>query len=79
MMSDFNFPQLKSDKPIKAICSSCSGEVVIRKEDSIKIGKYLLIRQSDDTLWISCPSGEGGQFDPKKLEKVIDKFYADNF
>lgn len=30
-------------------------------------------------IWIECESGEGGDFDPAKLEKVIAAFYKEHF
>lgn len=50
---------------------------------TVQIGKYT-IKYSGETdeydVWIiDNDSGEGGTFRSIELEKVIDKFYKDNF
>lgn len=46
----------------------------------IAIGKYHLERSKEGKIWISIINdGEGGDFDEKKLEAVIDAFYNENF
>ncbi len=75
MMSDFNFQQLKPKDGVKAICSCCAGEVVIRKEDTVKIGKYTIIKWSEGEIWISARDGQGCQFKEKEIEKEIERFY----
>ena len=48
--------------------------------DSLMIGKYELYRDTENKIWIVIHGdGEGGVFNEADLEKVIDKFYADNF
>jgi hypothetical protein len=42
----------------------------------IIIGKYVICEDG----WITIINdGEGGKFDLKEIEKVIDKFYKENF
>jgi hypothetical protein len=45
----------------------------------LEIGKYSLRAASPGKIWISCPDGEGGEFDMAKLEKVIGEFYDKEF
>tara|TARA_B100001059_G_C17319490_1_gene325911 strand:+ start:48 stop:236 length:189 start_codon:yes stop_codon:yes gene_type:complete len=46
-------------------------------EGKLTIGKYELIRQDDNSIWIQCD--DGGQFPESALEKVIDKYYKGSF
>ena len=49
----------------------------------IRIGKFTISKEP--SLWIAINDldrdhqGEGGEFNEKELEKVIGKFYGDNF
>ncbi len=46
---------------------------------SLQIGNYN-ISWIGAYLWIeNTATGEGGSFDPKKFEAIVDKFYQDNF
>lgn len=50
------------------------------KEGPISIGEYTLSPgMAKGRVWIEHKSGEGGDFDPEKLEVVIKKFYTENF
>jgi hypothetical protein len=50
-------------------------------EQEITIGEFTLTLDEDDSknIWIHHSSREGGSFDIKELEKLIRKFYNDNF
>jgi len=48
-------------------------------EGKIIIGEYVIEEKDDDTVWISQLDGEGGAFDAKALESVIERFYLDHF
>lgn len=56
---------------------SCPDEKIIR------IGEMFLSDSGGDSLWIGYMSGnregEGGAFAKADLEKVIKKFYTENF
>ena len=48
----------------------------------MKIGKYdieMYVRDGVWEFWIMKESGEGLKINENDLEKVIDKFYAENF
>jgi len=47
--------------------------------EHIKIGKYILSRFDDETIWVQFEDGEGGQFSEEKLEETISAFYKENF
>lgn len=48
--------------------------------DALKIGKFYLKRgYNPKRIWIAVESGEGGDFSEEELEKIIDKFYQENF
>lgn len=56
----------------------------LKSEQEITIGKYRLYYYNFTGtqikgIHISMEDGEGGVFDSKELEKVIEKFYNDNF
>lgn len=44
----------------------------------IKIGKFKIYQYGNGDIWIDW-DGEGGEFSAADLEKVIDKFYGENF
>lgn len=46
-------------------------------EGKLTIGKYELIRQDDNSIWIQCD--DGSQFPESALEELIDKYYKENF
>jgi hypothetical protein len=48
-------------------------------EHGIKFGKYKLSYYSNGDLWLDELGGEGQKVDPEKLEKVIEKYYEENF
>jgi hypothetical protein len=49
----------------------------------LQIGKYRIIdkglSENDSLIYIGLDDGEGGEFEKADLEKVIDKFYKNNF
>ena len=48
----------------------------------IVIGDYeisSMISAKEGRVWIEHKSGEGGEFSLEAFEKVIEKFYNDNF
>jgi hypothetical protein len=46
----------------------------------IEVGDfYLTAGYAPGRVWIMRKDGEGGDFDTKKLEKIISKFYNANF
>lgn len=45
----------------------------------VKIGKYTLCRQDENSVWIRREDGEGGQFSDDSLENAIDAFYGEFF
>lgn len=50
-------------------------------EEGIKIGKFTIHEDSNNNenmVWIT-QDGEGTQFEKRKLEPIIEKFYYDNF
>ena len=55
----------------------------MKKAEKITIGKYTIskVKFSDGTyrIMIFAKGGEGGEFCMEDLEKVIDKFYDENF
>lgn len=68
------------------ICPRCGKDVdgvhtcAPRKTDRFIIGKYLLNRTPDGSLWIEIQGdGEGGVFNEADLYAVLDKFYKENF
>ncbi len=51
------------------------------KREGVLIGKYFISsKQKKEQIYIGLVRNrEGGQFKIKELEKVIDKFYKENF
>lgn len=41
--------------------------------------QYIITPNDESSFWITKGDGEGAEFESKKLFKVIDKFYKDNF
>lgn len=50
----------------------------MKKKFELRIGKFLLMKYDDESIWIGTSDGEGGQFSEKELEKIIEKFYMEN-
>ena len=48
-------------------------------KDFIMIGEFQIRRYDDNSFWISTKDGAGGQFREDELEKIIEKFYIENF
>ena len=54
----------------------------LREDNVVKIGQFYLSPSqinSKDSVVIFCEDGEGGEFKISELEKVIKKFYEENF
>ncbi len=49
------------------------------RQYAIPIGNYLIWVADDGKIGIQVREGESGIFSEKELEKVIDKFYKENF
>ena len=51
------------------------------KSGGFKIGEYTIYDSgfNPDSFWIEHESGEGSGFPKKDIEKLIDKYYKDNF
>lgn len=48
--------------------------------EAIRIGAFRLVRMSTGGIWIGeADGGEGGEFKEAEIEKVIHKFYVENF
>lgn len=45
----------------------------------IVVGKYTIIRQSENSIWIQTQDGEGAEFSDSSFESAIDKYFTDNF
>ena len=45
----------------------------------VKIGDYIIHHPSAGKIWINREDGEGGQFDAKKLEAILTKFWEEEF
>jgi len=54
--------------------------VGINLDDRINIGDLFIANGTrPDKVWIGRQSGEGGEFDIKAFEAVIEKFFVENF
>jgi hypothetical protein len=45
----------------------------------ITIGTFTICKQTSGSLWIEQDDGEGSEFSESMLEKVLRKFYDDNY
>lgn len=45
----------------------------------VKIGKYTICRQDDESVWIQTDDGEGAQFSDVSFFTAVDEFYRANF
>jgi hypothetical protein len=45
----------------------------------ITIGALTICKQTSGNLWIEQEDGEGSEFSENMLEKVLRKFYDDNY
>ena len=45
----------------------------------VRIGKFTISRQDDDSVWIETDQGEGAQFPDNLFEQCVLKFYEKNF
>jgi len=74
-------------KDTNKYCRLCNKITKTLRKDIpvVEIGKFILYRpnknitSSKNTIWIQTETGEGGEFDIKLLEKVIEKFYRKHF
>jgi hypothetical protein len=45
----------------------------------ITIGHYTIMIRENGKVWIQHDDGEAGEFSLEELEKVIEKFFVENF
>ena len=45
----------------------------------IKVGRFVICKQSDNSVWIETEDGEGGEFSNTLFEKMIEEFFNTNF
>jgi hypothetical protein len=56
------------------------GQVSDNIDSSIDVGGFCIQRAiNEGKIWIIRQNGEGGEFDIKALEAVIEKFFEENF
>ena len=46
---------------------------------SIQIGRFNISRYDEDSVWIECDDGEGGQFADRSIISMLEKFYNEHF
>lgn len=52
---------------------------LIEPKERLHIGKYYLTKWYNGNIWIGDGnSGEGGEFNVKELENLIEQFYVEN-
>ena len=58
-----------------------AGMYNVNNEDAKKIvvGKFTIIRHTENSIWIQTDDGEGAEFGYKSFERCIQKFFDDNF
>lgn len=71
----------KQDQEKERAMLALTDTIRARIEGTFTIGEFNISYDKDDEnrIWIYHFTGEGGGFNKKEFEKVISKFYNDNF
>ena len=61
--------------------NECAGMYRVNDDTypKIKVGRFVICKQSDNSVWIETEDGEGGEFSNTLFEKMIEEFFNTNF
>lgn len=51
----------------------------IPTSDRVRVGKVLIVRQTNGKLWLQHEAGEGMQIDEARFAAVVEKFFNEQF